>query len=558
MSGIVCRNIRPESYGLFYFMGSASIRIDDITVYDIFLPVIPGFSSSDNGGLIGVRDIVMTIGTIVVNDTTSDGSGGVLSVWGSANVSVDILTVSKSTSNARGGVVAVSENGIVAINSLEAYATSSQLEGGVLSIEGKGNIMVGTLRADQSFSEKCGGVLYAEDKAIVNIVSTTALYTFSNSNSSGGVMCIKGSTKGIFRDITATGTSSRPEGDGGVLAIWGKSIVNVTRVTAYNTWGKAGGIVAVGDDAIVYIDSLYSFGTSSLFSGGAVDVEANSNTVIRDFFADGTRSGMSKSGAVLGVRENATIVISNMTVWNSVSGYHGGVAAVWDNGNVSIQTLTAFNTSSKAYGGVIYAGRSNTFDLNSFSDLTRTYIGKLTTTTTRSQTSGGVIAATSNAIITIDIMSSVDSQSLISGGAVVVSDKGRVTIRRCEIKRSSTATGATGGAVVQNSGALFVSEELIVTDTFSGGWGGVVAVVGSSASFVVSPGSVLTFRNTMSTYGGGVLYCGMGSTCLLDDVLLTVDGSRSTMGPGGFLHVAGGGRTIVAGRTVNTNATNVT
>eukprot|EP00759_Apiculatamorpha_spiralis_P046951 PhF_6_TR42969/c0_g1_i6/m.65403 len=50
----------------------------------------------------------------------------------------------------------------------------------------------------------------------------------------------------------------------------------------------------------------------------------------------------------------------------------------------------------------------------------------------------------------------------------------------------------------------------------------------------------------------------MGSTCLLDDVLMTVDGSRSTSGPGGFLHVAGGGRTIVAGRTTNTDATNVT
>jgi len=321
-------------------------------------------------------------------------------------------------------------------------------------------------------------------------------------------------------------------------------LIDNTKFNANQAVAGSGGALSVGQDFGSKVGQTSGI-TGSSFSNNIAGVNGGAVAVTDDFdgFIDGAsfvaNDATAGSGGALYVGDNfgakvgTTSEIKNSTFDSNTAGANGGAVAVGGDFKGNIDGSTFESNTAAVSGGAISSGTAliDTFEAN----ITNSTF-ELNTATAGS---GGAIATSGNAVVTIDSATRLEKNTapVGNGGAVAVGQDLDGTIGATFKENDALAATGQGGAiyVARDFGANAVSSiDGATFDTNKAGLnGGAVAVAQDFKGNIENSG----FNDNEAVAGnGGAVFVGQD---FAGDVVLSVfEKNVATAGAGAAIHVA--------------------
>lgn len=544
---------------------------------------------SDNyGGALSSTGGTMTISGASFSGNTSVSGGAISLTGGSINLANTSFTNNTSTN---GGAIYSSSSltvgANVTFNTLTDASPNIAENGGALYIAGGTTTISG---AQAGFTENradYGGAIYISS-GTVNVSGSGVTFAENVvSNDGGAIYAGAGSRVNLTGDSLSFTANTVTEGSGGAIYASGDRVAITITSSASEFSGNAantgiGGAILAGGGASVTVSGAASFTNNIANYGGAVYLSATRRgqtalNITGESEAIFNRNTANYSGGGIYAESYSVMTFEPTVTFRANTANDGNGGALWvaessqlPAGTIYFESNTtaksdSLSTTTGSGGGIYIAGSSSspvtigTTRKYTFSGNKAAYYGgglcsyssdiifeSFTQTEENTATTGGGLAASNNAKITLNNSSVSNQLSEGSGGAVwamnivaVSSDFG-----------SNGANSSTGTGNHQGGGALYAIGELTLTQSI---FTGNTATLGGGA--VYSLGGELTVTDTTFTDnsavdGGGALYAEASTVTVTNSFFAT---NSTSSGNGGAVSLQGYCRSVITSSTFRNN-----
>lgn len=516
----------------FGFTPATTLTLDNATVEQN--------TANSGGGIYNIQGVT-TIqgGTVISGNSVSADGGGIYNNQGETTIQGGTLITGNSAVLEGGGVS--NDAGTMMIQGGTTITGNSTLSfGGGISNSGSNAILTVESTTVAMNSASSGGGLY-NDAGTATIVGTVQITENSASRGGGGIYNI-GSSAMLTVDNATVGSNTTPANGGGIYNGLGTMTIQAeARIVENIARGNGGGVFNFGGEVeinnVTIGDNLSE--TNFIFVGGGGVYNAGEMKII-----DSTIQGNSAhdGGGILNT-EGSLTVIGGTVDGNTAARAGGGIEN--NSGDATIVNVTVSgNTADINGGGVHQSG-----------DATITVAGGLFQDNTASQEGGGLWNpgdGTMTVDSTVILQNTAKGNDAEQGGGGVFNDTGgTVTILNAVITQNEALGDdpSEGGGGIFNEGRMTITDTSITNNEVLNGLGSGGGILNSSDGVltVAGIGSQIT-GNQAARAGGGIE--NNGGTINLTDVSV----NNNTAGiNGGGLHQSSVATATITGGTVSDN-----
>lgn len=525
---------------------------------------------AESGSAINVDKGTGYINGSIISNNQSRIGGGAIRVNGESVLKVVDSTFENNFAGTAGGAIVTVGTTKVTIVDSNFVDNTASTKGGALSIQDNSTASVDRSSFTNNQSHDDGGAIYiAKDTKI-----TTKDSLFASNKVTDGTKYENGGaiyTTGTYKDINST-FENNVSRNGGAIAVFGGSsefegtdanakfsgnyivggqysrggaiyvhkvegiLVKVkgytfTENAAENTTGvetdSYGAGISVGGGSEVFIEQCTFEENKSAKGGSAIFVEADAKVTTQDsIFKKNTTSD--KGGAV---RVEGTYVDNYSSFEENVANFGGAVAVIKGtatfNGNGSSAfKQNAVKTNANAAGGAIYVHREMSPEV-----VISNYVFEANTAIDQNGSYGGAIFAGAGSKVDVDTCTFEANQAKKGGAAINIeknNDMGNanVTTTDCKFEKNKSFgnVSASNGGAIRSEGSYTDNCSSFIEN--EGRNGGVIAVMGGTATFKGSQGKQGLFEGNKATDSYGTNPNPRGSVIFLNVGTVSVSGYK--------------------------------
>ncbi|GMH43758.1 hypothetical protein BSKO_11692 [Bryopsis sp. KO-2023] len=310
-------------------------------------------AGGDGGSIMLAGPSVATLNNVKFDGTSAVGNGGALSLVESASLHVKDITLAGCKANNGGcfSLESVKELSARKVDFTDAEAVGS---GGVLDLRKTDNISLKGWKGGAAIAGGNGGALSMVDVGAVSVEDCQV--DGSEAGESGGAIFASGIGKFGIKSIHTSNTKAG-KGMGGSLALMHLNVtISESTITSSSSEGNGGCIAVENAPSFTMITSVLEDCTSVSGDGGALHLpEITEVSLISSKFSKGSATGGGGRGGGVFVAASDAVKMEGIS-FDSCMAQRGGGAYIRDINALPLDTIEIKGCSARQGGGLLAEG----------------------------------------------------------------------------------------------------------------------------------------------------------------------------------------------------------